>query len=68
MSFIYTGLQIIKPEAFSNLSKKIFSINIIWDELIKKNQLLGVKSNINFLHISTLNIYQSIVKKKLYTV
>jgi len=68
MSFIYTGLQIIKPEVFSNLSKKIFSINIIWDELIKKNQLLGIKSNINFLHISTLNIYQSIVKKKLYTV
>jgi N-acetyl-alpha-D-muramate 1-phosphate uridylyltransferase len=65
MSFIYTGLQIIRPEVFSNLNKNIFSINIIWDELIKQNQLFGVKSNIDFLHVSTLNIYQSIIKKKL---
>ena len=68
MSFIYTGLQIIRPEVFSNLNKNIFSINIIWDELIKQNQLFGVKSNIDFLHVSTLNIYQSIIKKKLYII
>ena len=68
MNFIYTGLQIIKPEAFSMSNKKKFSINVIWDELMKKNQLFGIKSDVNFLHISTLNIYQSIVKKKLYII
>jgi len=65
LNFIYTGLQIIKPEVFSAINEKVFSINKIWDELIKKKQLFGIKSNINFLHISTLNIYKSIIKKNL---
>ena len=64
LSFIYTGLQIIKPEAFSNIDKKIFSINSIWDDLIEKNALYGIESSINFLHVSTLNIYKDLLKKK----
>ena len=31
LNYIYTGLQIIKPEVFSSLDTKIFSINKIWD-------------------------------------
>ena len=65
LNFIYTGFQIIKPEVFSNLNMKVFSINVIWDDLIKKNQLFGIKSDINFLHISTLKTYQRIIKKNL---
>tara|TARA_Y100000590_G_C15456508_1_gene914791 strand:- start:223 stop:933 length:711 start_codon:yes stop_codon:yes gene_type:complete len=65
LNYIYTGLQIVKPEVFSNINMKIFSINKIWDNLIECNQLYGIESNINFLHVSTLNIYQSILKKKL---
>jgi N-acetyl-alpha-D-muramate 1-phosphate uridylyltransferase len=64
-NFIYTGLQIIKPEVFSNIKNKIFSINRIWDELIKKSELCGIESHINFLHLSTLDIYKDLMKKDL---
>lgn len=65
LKYIYTGFQIIDPKIFSGIKKKIFSINVIWNSLIKKMQLLGVKSNNNFFHISTLDIYKSLQKKKL---
>ena len=61
--YIYTGLQIIKPENFSNLDLKIFSMNMIWDNLIKNNSLHGIESKINFLHINNLKIYKSLQKK-----
>ena len=64
LNYIYTGLQIIKPEVFSSLDTKIFSINKIWDKLIESNELYGMESNINFLHVSTLDIYKSLLEKK----
>tara|TARA_Y100000590_G_scaffold448371_1_gene584926 strand:+ start:553 stop:1254 length:702 start_codon:yes stop_codon:yes gene_type:complete len=63
LDFIYTGLQIIDPKAFSNLNEKIFSMNKIWDQLIFKNELYGLKSNIDFLHVSTLEIYNKLSKR-----
>ena len=65
LNCIYTGLQIIKPEVFSNLDVKVFSINRIWDKLIETNELHGIESNIDFLHVSTLDIYKSLLEKKL---
>tara|TARA_Y100000590_G_scaffold437577_1_gene559372 strand:+ start:139 stop:840 length:702 start_codon:yes stop_codon:yes gene_type:complete len=62
LQYVYTGLQIIKPEAFLNVNEKIFSINKIWDTLIENNQLHGLESKINFLHVSTLKIYDNLVK------
>jgi len=64
LNYIYTGLQIIKPEVFSSLDTKIFSINKIWDKLIESNELYGMESNIDFLHVSTLDIYKSLLEKK----
>jgi len=64
LNYIYTGLQIIKPEAFSGLDAKVFSINKIWDKLIASNHLCGIESNIDFLHVSTLDIYKSLLEKK----
>ena len=64
LNYIYTGLQIIKPEVFSSLYTKIFSINKIWDKLIESNDLYGMESNIDFLHVSTLDIYKSLLEKK----
>jgi N-acetyl-alpha-D-muramate 1-phosphate uridylyltransferase len=61
--YIYTGLQIINPEVFSNIDKKVFSINKIWNSLIEKNELNGLESNIEFLHASNLNVYQDLLKK-----
>ena len=65
LSCIYTGLQIIKPEAFSDLDFKVFSINRIWDMLIETNELHGIKSHIDFLHVSTLDIYKNLLEKNL---
>ena len=63
LKYIYTGLQIIKPEVFSGMDKRIFSINKIWNKLIENNELYGVQSNINFLHVSTLDIYKKLLEK-----
>ena len=64
LNYIYTGLQIIKPEAFSGFDVGVFSINKIWDTLIESNELYGIESNINFLHVSTLDIYKNLLEKK----
>jgi len=63
LNYIYTGLQIIKPEVFSGLSEEVFSINKVWNKLIQKNELYGMESNIRFLHVSTLDIYKKLLKK-----
>ena len=63
LKYIYTGLQIIKPEIFLDLNTKVFSINKIWDKLIENNELYGIESNIDFLHVSTLRIYDSLLEK-----
>ena len=61
LKYIYTGLQIINPKVFLNISDKVFSINKVWDKLIENQQLYALESSIDFLHVSTLDIY-----KKLY--
>ena len=66
LRYIYTGLQIMKPEVFSNENEKIFSINRIWDKLIKENFLYGIKSKLFFNHISTLKIYENLKKNFKY--
>ena len=64
LNYIYTGLQIIKPDVFSDLNLGAFSINRIWNNLIETDELHGIESNIEFLHVSTLNIYKDLLKKK----
>tara|TARA_B100001996_G_C18478542_1_gene522843 strand:- start:40 stop:732 length:693 start_codon:yes stop_codon:yes gene_type:complete len=63
LQYIYTGLQIIKPEIFQGINKKIFSINTIWNKLIENKELYGFTSNNNFLHVSTLNVYKNLLEK-----
>ena len=63
--YIYTGLQIIEPKVISNINEKVFSINRIWDKLIESNELYAIESNVDFLHVSTLDIYKSLLKKNL---
>ena len=64
LNYIYTGLQIIKPEVFSGLNVGVFSINKIWNNLIELDELHGMESNIEFLHVSTIDIYKNLLKKK----
>lgn len=63
LQYIYTGLQIAKPEIFSSFETKVFSMNKIWDKLIKNNELHGVESQTDFLHVSSLDIYNNLLQK-----
>ena len=63
LKYIYTGVQILKPDIFKQSNLKVFSLNKIWDQLIQNNFLFGKESDINFLHVSTLGIYKSLLKK-----
>jgi len=60
LKYIYTGLQIINPEVFLNIKDQVFSINKIWDKLIQDNELYALESNMNFLHVSTLDVYKKL--------
>ena len=62
LKYIYTGFQIVKPDIFNHSNLKVFSINKIWDKLIQDKVLTGKESNINFLHVSTKNIYKSLLE------
>ena len=63
LKYIYTGIQILTPNVFGHLDLKVFSINKIWDQLIQNSNLFAKKSNINFLHISTLDVYENLLQK-----
>jgi len=63
LNYIYTGLQIIKPEAFKGFVNNVFSINDVWNKLIRKDQLSGTESSIDFFHVSDLNTYENLLDK-----
>ena len=60
LRFIYTGFQIINPIIFNNINEKIFSMNKIWNKLIVNETLNGTESNIDFFHVSNLDIYRKL--------
>ena len=62
-NYIYTGCQIINKKMFKNLSKKIFSMNEIWDNYIEKENLYGFESGIEFLHLTDKVIYEKLLQK-----
>jgi len=61
--FIFTGAQIINRSVFKKRKIKPFSMNKVWDDLIKKQELLGVASRQRFFHINSYKIYKKINKK-----
>ena len=50
--FIFTGLQILDKGVFSSVKDKIFSMNQIWDFLIKEDSLIGIESKQKFYHLN----------------
>ena len=60
LKYIYTGLQIINPKIFSDVSSEVFAINKIWKILIEKKELFATKSHNIFFHVSTLKIYKKL--------
>ncbi len=58
--FIFTGLQIINRSVFTNEKLEVFSLNKVWNKLIKDKNLLGLESNQKFYHLNTSDMYRKI--------
>ena len=58
--FIFTGLQIINRSVFTNEKLEVFSLNKVWNKLIKDKNLLGLESNQKFYHLNSSEMYKKI--------
>jgi MurNAc alpha-1-phosphate uridylyltransferase len=58
--FIFTGLQIINRNVLANEKSEVFSLNKVWNKLIKDKNLLGLESNQKFYHLNTSDMYKKI--------
>ena len=58
--YIYTGLQIISRDNLDFISKEVFSMNEVWNNLIDKKNLYGIESNQKFYHLNSIKMYEKI--------
>ena len=58
--FIFTGLQIINRDILFDEKSKVFSMNKVWNKLIKDKNLQGLESNQKFYHLNTFDMYKKI--------
>ena len=63
--FIFTGLQITSRGSLIDEKSKVFSMNKVWNKLIKDKKLLGVESNQKFYHLNTFDMYKKIISLNL---
>ena len=61
--FIFTGAQIINRSVFKKRKIRPFSMNKVWDDLIRSKELLGVTSKQRFFHINSYKIYKKLNRK-----
>ncbi len=59
--FIFTGLQITNRAILIGEKSKVFSMNKIWNKLIKGKKLQGLESNKKFYHLNTFDMYKKIL-------
>ena len=59
--FIFTGLQIINRSVLIDEKSKVFSMNKIWNKLIKDKNLQGLESNQKFYHLNTFDMYKKVL-------
>ena len=62
---IFTGLQILDQSVFRFIKDEIFSMNVIWNDLIKDNSLFGNESHEKFYHLNTKEMYDKILSLKI---
>ena len=62
--YIFTGAQIINRSIFKTINEKFFSMNQIWDKMIKEKRLLGQESSQTFFHVNDFKIYEQLNKLK----
>jgi MurNAc alpha-1-phosphate uridylyltransferase len=61
---IFTGAQIINRSVFEGIKDRIFSMNLVWDKLIKEQKLFGQESNQTFFHVNNVEVYEELNKLK----
>ena len=59
--FIFTGLQITNRSSLIDEKSKVFSMNKVWNKLIKDKNLQGLESNQKFYHLNTFDMYEKIL-------
>ena len=59
-NFIFTGLQLLDRNYLDPVTKKVFSMNEVWDKLISENKLYGCESSQKFYHLNTKDMYNKI--------
>ncbi len=59
--FIFTGLQITNRRVLITEKTEVFSMNKIWDKLIKEKNLQGLESMHKFYHLNTLEMYKKVL-------
>jgi MurNAc alpha-1-phosphate uridylyltransferase len=62
--YIFTGAQIIDRSIFEVINKNIFSMNLVWDQMVKEKRLLGQESSQTFFHVNDLKVYEQLNKLK----
>jgi MurNAc alpha-1-phosphate uridylyltransferase len=58
--FIYTGCQILNKKLLSIYTTKKFSINNLWNDLIKKKELYGFETINDFYHLTDLKTFKKL--------
>ena len=62
--FIFIGAQIISRSIFKDIKEKVFSMNLVWNQMIEEKKLLGQESNQTFFHINDYKVYEELNKLK----
>ena len=63
--FIFTGFHITNRSFLSSEKSKVFSMNKIWNDLIKDKNLCGLESKQKFYHLNTFEMYNKILSLKI---
>ena len=56
--FIFTGVQITNRSVLIGEKSEVFSMNAVWNKLIKDENLRGFESNQKFYHLNTFDMYK----------
>mgnify|MGYP000853307094 CR=1 FL=1 len=59
--FIFTGVQITNRSVLIGEKSEVFSMNEVWNKLIKDENLRGFESNQKFYHLNTFDMYKKIL-------
>jgi len=62
--YIFTGAQIINRSIFEGVKIKVFSMNLVWNQMVKEKKLLGQESNQTFFHVNNLKVYEELNRLK----